>query len=76
MEKKALMKIPWESPKIPFRADIRTRSKNNEEVFFLCNFQVGYQIQEYRHVIIPLSKIKGVSLWLMQVPGNIPVVKL
>ena len=65
--------IPRETTEIPFGANVRPRSENHKQVFFLSNFDISDEIEEEGHIIVSISEIKDVLLRFVQVPSNVSI---
>ena len=62
---------PWQSPKLPLPADIRSRPEDDEEVFLLGHLDEPRQVEEGREVSAAITEVEDSLLRLVQVPRNV-----
>lgn len=63
--------LPWQSSKFPFSTNIRTWTQNCKEILFFCNLQECFNVQEGRHVLTTISKIKDSIIGFMKIPWHV-----
>jgi len=62
---------PGQSSKVPFCADVRSGSKDDQQIFLFGHFQKSSDVQESREVVVALAKVEHVHFRLVKIPRNI-----